>query len=444
MATTRPAGSCGPSPGAAAGRRRAADRWLGAVRPGRAGVDRVGAGRGVRRGRQADDGASDSGAGGGHRPGGGPGRRLLGAAAAGRAVATWPCCCSGWRRPARSCSGCPTPSTGSPGGRCSPGGRLGLGWYLWSAARRRAPAPHHRRACPPVGSRPPASWPCSPPAPPSSSGPPRRGRRATVLVLPGPADAPERQVVLASPDLLKQIDALAAAGTPHGAVIVTATYEGKSADDRAEFEARLQVHNFEDGPVTLPLPFADVRLQDDGLLDGAPARLIAAPPVRPGFSSRSTSRGRHRLVVHFRVPMRANGSERAGALPRPAGAAEPADDGRAGERDLVPGPDPARLRGALRIARRRDGGPLCGRAGSNRRAAAAALARGSGRAPAPALRVREAYLWSLRPDTASLTAVLHYTVTRGRRRRWPWNCRTDSKCRGWRCARPRRAGRRRR
>ena len=34
-------------------------------------------------------------------------------------------------------------------------------------------------------------------------------------------------------------------------------------------------------------------------------------------------------------------------------------------------------------------------------------------APAPALRVREAYLWSLRPDAASLTAVLHYTVTRG-------------------------------
>ena len=88
--------------------------------------------------------------------------------------------------------------------------------------------------------------------------------------LPGPADAPERQVVLASPDLLKQIDALATAGTPHGAAIIAATYEGKSGDDHVEFEARLQVHNFEDGPVTLPLPFADVRLQDDGLLDGRP------------------------------------------------------------------------------------------------------------------------------------------------------------------------------
>ncbi len=33
--------------------------------------------------------------------------------------------------------------------------------------------------------------------------------------------------------------------------------------------------------------------------------------------------------------------------------------------------------------------------------------------PAPAVRIREAYLWSLRPDGASLQAVLHYRVTQG-------------------------------
>ena len=169
-----------------------------------------------------------------------------------------------------SCSGCPTPFTGSPGARCSPAVRSAWGGTSGPPRRRRSPRRRRLRASPHAAWRPPASWPCSPAAPPSWSGPPRRGRPARrSSSSPGRQTLRTGQVVLVPPDLLKQIDALTATGTPHGAAIVSATYEGKSADDHAEFEARLHVHNFEDGPVTLSLPFADVRLQDDGLLDGA-------------------------------------------------------------------------------------------------------------------------------------------------------------------------------
>jgi hypothetical protein len=294
------------------------------------------------------------------------------------------------------------------------GGTLGLGWYLWSAARvvpsQSAPSSHlSARGVAAAGvlalliGGAALVVQAAPPGP----------VRSTVLVLAGPADAPERQVVLASPDLLKQIDALATAGTPHGAAIIAATYEGKSGDDHVEFEARLQVHNFEDGPVTLPLPFADVRLQDDGLLDGAPARLIAAPPGQTGLLLKIEKPGAHRLVLHFRVPVTANGSEReahfrAPRVPQsqltldvPASATWVQAVTRQGSltrSDSAPGATVAHY--AVELGR--IDGPLLLRWQEE--------ATGT---PAPVLRVREAYLWSLRPDAASLTAVLLYTVTRG-------------------------------
>ncbi|HEX5272211.1 MAG TPA: hypothetical protein VFW33_17060, partial [Gemmataceae bacterium] len=224
---------------------------------------------------------------------------------------------------------------------------------------------------------------------------------------------PERQVVLAPPELLRQIDALAAAGKPHGAVIVAATYEGKSADDHAEFEARLQVHNFANTPVTLALPFADVRLQDDGLLDGAPARLVAAPPGQAGLLLKLDKPGPHRLVLHFRVPITASGSERdvrfqAPRVPQtqltldvPAGATWFQTLNRQGSLTRSESPAGAGFsRYAVEVGR--TDGPVLLR--WHEEAAGA---------PAPEVRVREGYLWTLRPDAASLTAVLHYTVTRG-------------------------------
>jgi hypothetical protein len=300
-------------------------------------------------------------------------------------------------------------------GSLAVGAALGLGWYLWAVAQ--APA---ARVAP--SARPSARGAAvagalallagaaalvgqaAPPAPP----------RATVLVLPGPADAPKRQVVLAPRDLLKQIEALAGAGAPHGAAILSAVYEGKAAGDHADFEARLQVHNFEDGPVTLPLPFADVRLQgDDALLDGARAYLTAAPAGQPGFLLKLEKPGAHRLVLNFRAPVASSNSEREVrfhvppvpqsqlTLDVPAGATffeAPARQGSLARQDSPAGADFARY--AIEVGR--VDGPLTLR-----------WHEGAGPAVNPALTVREAYLWSLAPDAAGLTAVLHYTVTGG-------------------------------
>src|SRR5262249_38517911 len=141
---------------------------------------------------------------------------------------------------------------------------VGLAWYLWSVSRAAPkPAPSSRPS-----SRNAAATAAvlallvggaalvghaAPPAPPP----------ATVLVLPCPAGTPEKGTVLAPRDLLRQIDALAS-GTPRGAVLVSAGYEGKVSGDHAEFEGKLLVHSFDDGPATVALPFAGVRLQDDG------------------------------------------------------------------------------------------------------------------------------------------------------------------------------------
>src|SRR5207253_2372127 len=80
-----------------------------------------------------------------------------------------------------------------------------------------------------------------------------------------------------------------------------AAYDAKVAGDVLDVEAKLAVHNFEDGPVTLALPFADVRLQDDGLLDGARAFLVSAPPGQTGLVLRLDKPGAHVLVLHFRA-----------------------------------------------------------------------------------------------------------------------------------------------
>jgi hypothetical protein len=294
------------------------------------------------------------------------------------------------------------------------GGALGLGWYLWSAARatRPRPAPSSRQSARGAAAAGVLALLGGGAAFIVQAAPPGPGR-ATVLVLPGPAEAPEKQVVLAPPELLKQIDSLAAASAPHGAAVVSATYEGKSADDHAEFEARLQVHNFEDGPVTLSLPFADVRLQDDGLLDGAPARLTAAPPGQAGLLLKIEKPGAHRLVMHFRVPVTANGPERevrfrAPRVPQcqlamdvPAGATWFQALTRQGSLARSEAPAGAAFARYTAELGRTDG-PLLLR-----------WYEEAGGAPDQALRVREAYLWALRPDAAALTAVLHYTATRG-------------------------------
>jgi len=291
------------------------------------------------------------------------------------------------------------------------GAVVSLAWYLWSATRPGAPRaassirPAARGAAAAgllalVGAAALVGQAAPPGAP-----------WGTVLVIPGPADAPERSVVLAPRDVLRRLDALA--GTPHGAVIAGATCEGKAAGDHAEFEARLLLHSFEDGPVTLPLPFGDVRLQDDGWLDGKRAYLKAAPPGQTGFVLTIEKPGVHVLVMHFHAALAANGSERevrfrAPRVPQsqltlavPAGATffqALARQGSLTRQEPAPGAAVSRYLVELGQA----DGPLAFR-----------WQEEAGAPPEPALRIREAYLWSLSPDAATLSAVLHCTVTRG-------------------------------
>lgn len=296
------------------------------------------------------------------------------------------------------------------------GGAVGLAWYLWSAARAAAPkpAPSARPAARGAAAAGVLALLAGGAALVGEAAPPAPAR-TTVLVLPGPAEAPDRETVLAPRDLLKQIDALAAAGAPRGAVLAAATYEGKAAGGHADFEAKLLVHGFDDGPATLALPFADVRLQDDALLDGARAFLTAAPAGQAGLLLRVEKPGPHVLVLRFRVPVTANGPERElrFRVPRvpqsqltlalPAGATffqAPARQGSLSRPEAAPGGAADVTRYSVELGRA-DGALLF------------RWHEGPAAPPAPALRVSEAYLWDLRPDAVSLSAVLHYTVTRG-------------------------------
>ena len=228
-----------------------------------------------------------------------------------------------------------------------------------------------------------------------------------VLLLPG---APERQEVLVPTDLLRQLDALSggSGATPHGAVLVSATYSGKAGEGRADFEGIFQVHNFEARAVTLPLPFGGIRVQEEALLDDAPAYLTAAQPPQSGYLLRIEKPGTHVLRLRFQVPVRSNGDERelSFTVPRVVQSRIPALDLppnattfqaliKQGEVELLDS-------GSYRIELGRPMAPLqfLWRCPTNMEAA-------------PEVRVREAYLWDLGPDFAHLDAVLHGTVVRG-------------------------------
>jgi hypothetical protein len=301
------------------------------------------------------------------------------------------------------------------------GAVVGLVWYVWALTHSAPP-----RA--PSSVRPPARGVAAaallvllgagatlfgeaggPPAP-----------RPTVLVVPGPPDAPEQTEVLAPRDLLKQLDALANPGAPHGAVITDATYTGTVAGEFVELEAVLHIRSFEDGPAILTLPFADVRLKDDGLLNGAAAHLRVVPAGQTGFlltipkPSKPEERGE--LALKFRVPIIADNSERellfrVPKVPQshlklsvPAGAAFFQALVRQGSLTMEKAPAGG---ATYTVELGRPDAPLVFR-----------WHQEAANPPEPELRVREAYLWNLRlaedrPDIANLTAVLHYTVTKG-------------------------------
>jgi hypothetical protein len=299
---------------------------------------------------------------------------------------------------------------------------LAVGWYLRAVfARPPLPAPPGSRATAGSGRRAPSSW------GPGAAGallllllPPAlallpRGRAAgpdpvTVFLIPGPADAPEKQTVLAPPDLLKDLEALAHRGSPalRGPVLVAAEYRGEvraEAEDAARFEAVLTVHAFTDEPGTLAFPLAGAQLEE-ALVDGARTSPLPAPPS--GYALPVRGKGDHVATLRFRVPVQAFGADRDLQFTAPRAAQSrltlTVPDGsrylqalvKQGATTLDAGGtrlevDLGQVPGPLHFRWRQEGGPP----------------------QAPAVQVQELYLWDLGVSSSSLTAVLRYTVERG-------------------------------
>ncbi len=288
---------------------------------------------------------------------------------------------------------------------------VALAWHLWAAGRADAPADRPSGSSPGRGAVVAGTLALALLAGRSGHSAPPPGATApvTVLVLPASADGAEGASALVPADFLKQVDALArrAPGVPRGAALVAADYAGRADADEVEFEADLLVHAFEADPPPLALPFAGVRLLDDGLLDGVRAYVVPARPPRTGYLVTVDKPGAHRLRLRFRVPVRATGVEREVQLTVPRAVQTRVTSlalppGAAGFRALVRQGEEAADKGGYRVEVGRVTAPLHFRW---RQESAAAT-------PAPP-RVREAYLWDLRPEGAALEAVLHYDAGAG-------------------------------
>lgn len=240
---------------------------------------------------------------------------------------------------------------------------------------------------------------------------PDRDALATVLLVPGPQGAADKQSVLAAPELLHELRTQARQGAAglEKAVLVSAAYEGKVVDGTARFKAEFLVHAFGDKPTTVVLPLDGVQLEEGALLDGARAYPVAARGI--GYQLRVSGVGPHRVVLPFSVGVQAAGQGRdvQFAIPRvaqsrlalelPRGASHPQVVGKQG-RQVVTAPDKeaprleadlGRVSSRLHVRWREDG--------TERRR--------------PVVAVKEHYLWNLRPEGSSLSAVLHYTLSTG-------------------------------
>jgi len=136
----------------------------------------------------------------------------------------------------------------------------------------------------------------------------------TVYLVPGPAEAPENQTVLAPADFLDRLKALArpaplVAGGPQ-AVLLDAAYDGKLVDGEAEFAAVFTVHCLTDEPATLAIPLDGVQLLGEVWLDGARADPLALPAPRFGYSLKVRGAGRHKVELRFRAPLAGTSEDR--------------------------------------------------------------------------------------------------------------------------------------
>jgi hypothetical protein len=130
-----------------------------------------------------------------------------------------------------------------------------------------------------------------------------------VYLVPGPADAPEKQTVLVPADLLDRLKALArqaplAPGGPQ-VVLLDAAYEGQLVDGGklAEFTVVYSAHSLSEEPGTVIVPLSGVQLTGEVLLDGARVAPLALPAPQSGYFLPVRGRGRHKIELRFRAPI---------------------------------------------------------------------------------------------------------------------------------------------
>jgi hypothetical protein len=242
----------------------------------------------------------------------------------------------------------------------------------------------------------------------------------TVFLVPGPADAPEKQTVLAPPALLDQLKALAERPMPalQGAFLVGAKYEegfvtDVAGDVRARFVANYQVASFGEKPATLHVPLGGVELQA-AFLDGARAYPVPAPAPQTGYRLEVDRAGSHFLRLEFSVRVAAAGKDRDLTFTVPEvvqsqlglsvpGAAKNlhAVFGR-GRQAAVETKAGAKVE---KVDLKAELGPI--------RTVHVTWRQEDPEPQAPVVQVKESYFWDLRPSDSRLLAVLRYAVRQG-------------------------------
>jgi hypothetical protein len=130
----------------------------------------------------------------------------------------------------------------------------------------------------------------------------------TVLLLPGPVNAPDQQTVLLSPDLLALLKDIDNRGSPDP-ILVSAQYSGIAKNSTAEFLADFRVHVLVDAPARVLLPLGPVEL-NEMLVDGKSAYPEPTAGSQTGYWLSVSGKGAHTFRARFTVPIASSGLRR--------------------------------------------------------------------------------------------------------------------------------------
>jgi hypothetical protein len=241
-----------------------------------------------------------------------------------------------------------------------------------------------------------------------SSGSAEEPSAQLVYIVPDSSGSAGKESVLVAPELLERLDALARAGSASAVPVLYAmSLEGKVNESIASFESVFEVYSPVEGPTDLSLPLDGIYLDGDLLVDGARALPVSLPGPQAGFSVPLHGAGRHKVEIRFRVPVKADGETRSlrFTVPRtaqsqlnltlPAGSSAP---------------QAVTKHGLQRVTADSNGEVLHAELG---RITVPLEVRWTQNAHPGSVEAREAYLWELNADSATLTGWLDYKVSGG-------------------------------